>query len=235
MRAEDGTVGIGSQCVHRGNGILVAYVIESYDDDAHERRHHQMHTLAGACQRGFVLGFVRAKKVDGKRGLDQDMMQRNLACRNSGQSQKNMIVSGVVQFFVIALFLLLGTLMLIYMDSKGVRRPEKSDEIFGMIAFHSEMPVIVGILFVLGLIAAARNRWKPWDRRRRTSASFHAKLWPCSSPKNPYLNWLPQSLQMVLGFIVGYFVIAFLLVPMFYRRNLISIYGYLEGRFGQRT
>lgn len=67
-QAEDGTVGIGSQCVHRGNGILVAYVIESYDDDAHERRHHQMHTLAGACQRGFVLGFVRAKKVDGKRG-----------------------------------------------------------------------------------------------------------------------------------------------------------------------
>ena len=38
-------------------------------------------------------------------------------------------------------------------------------------------------------------------------------------------------LQMVLGFIVGYFVIAFLLVPMFYRRNLISIYGYLEDRF----
>ena len=46
-----------------------------------------------------------------------------------------------------------GTLMLIYMDSKGVRRPEKSDEIFGMIAFHSEMPVIVGILFVLSSTA----------------------------------------------------------------------------------
>ena len=39
-------------------------------------------------------------------------------------------------------------------------------------------------------------------------------------------------LQMVLGFIVGYFAIAFVLVPMFYRRNLISIYGYLEQRFG---
>ena len=42
-------------------------------------------------------------------------------------------------------------------------------------------------------------------------------------------------LQMVLGFIVGYFVIAFVLVPIFYRRNLISIYGYLEERFGLST
>ncbi|MDE6436100.1 MAG: sodium:solute symporter, partial [Muribaculaceae bacterium] len=42
-------------------------------------------------------------------------------------------------------------------------------------------------------------------------------------------------LQMVLGFIVGYFVIAFVLVPMFYKRNLISIYGYLEQRFGRST
>ncbi len=42
-------------------------------------------------------------------------------------------------------------------------------------------------------------------------------------------------LQMVLGFIVGYAAIAFVLVPLFYRRNLVSIYGYLEQRFGGST
>ena len=42
-------------------------------------------------------------------------------------------------------------------------------------------------------------------------------------------------LQMVLGFIVGYFCIAFVLVPLFYKKNLISIYGYLEDRFGRLT
>ena len=42
-------------------------------------------------------------------------------------------------------------------------------------------------------------------------------------------------LQMVLGFIVGYIVIAVVLVPMFYRRNLVSIYGYLGQRFGIRS
>lgn len=40
-------------------------------------------------------------------------------------------------------------------------------------------------------------------------------------------------LQMVLGFIVGYAIIAAILVPLFYRRNLTSIYSYLEQRFGQ--
>ena len=112
-------------------------------DDLNDRRYFFKQFLAGAFT---VIAMT---------GLDQDMMQRNLACKNTAQSQKNMIVSGIVQFFVIALFLMLGTLLIIYMDSKGLARPEKSDEFFGMVAFDSEMPVIVGILFVLGLISAA--------------------------------------------------------------------------------
>lgn len=88
-------------------------------------------------------------------GLDQDMMQRNLACRDANQSRKNMIVSGITQFFVIALFLLLGTLMVIFIERQGIAMPEKTDDIFGLVATHSSMPVIVGVLFILGLIAAA--------------------------------------------------------------------------------
>ena len=100
----------------------------------------------------FIAGVFMAIATN---GLDQDMMQRNLACKDSLQSQKNMIVSGIVQFFVIALFLVLGTLLVIYIDSKGIAMPEKSDELFGMVATHGDMPTVVGILFVLGLISAA--------------------------------------------------------------------------------
>ena len=100
----------------------------------------------------FVAGAFMAIAMT---GLDQDMMQRNLACETSKQSQKNMIVSGVVQFFVIALFLLLGTLLVIFMQRNGVDMPEKSDDIFGLVASHESMPVVVLILFVLGLVAAA--------------------------------------------------------------------------------
>ncbi|MCC8038334.1 MAG: sodium:solute symporter [Bacteroidales bacterium] len=100
----------------------------------------------------FLAGVFMAIATN---GLDQDMMQRNLACRDSRQSQKNMIVSGVMQFFVVALFLCLGTLLFIFMDSKGVTAPEKSDEVFSLVAHHDSVPVVVGILFVLGLISAA--------------------------------------------------------------------------------
>lgn len=100
----------------------------------------------------FLAGVFMAIALN---GLDQDMMQRSLACKDTHQSQKNLIVGGITQFFVIALFLLLGTLLVIFMDSKGIAHPEKSDDIFGMVATHPDVPIIVGILFVLGLISAA--------------------------------------------------------------------------------
>lgn len=39
-------------------------------------------------------------------------------------------------------------------------------------------------------------------------------------------------MQMVAGFLVGYIIIAFVLIPVFYRKNTVSIYQYLEDRFG---
>lgn len=107
---------------------------------------------AGYFWKQFIAGIFMVIAIT---GLDQDMMQRNLACRDARQSQKNMIVSSVMQFFVIALFLVLGTLLVMYIDASGLAMPEKSDELFGLVATHSAMPVIVGVLFVLGLVSAA--------------------------------------------------------------------------------
>ena len=42
-------------------------------------------------------------------------------------------------------------------------------------------------------------------------------------------------LQMVLGFSAGYFAVAYILLPLYYRLNLYSIYGYLDQRFGSRS
>ena len=83
------------------------------------------------------------------------MMQRNLACKDSKESQKNMILSSVMQFFVIALFLILGTLLVLFLNKSNIALPEKTDEIFGLVATNASMPIIVGVLFVLGLISAA--------------------------------------------------------------------------------
>ena len=42
-------------------------------------------------------------------------------------------------------------------------------------------------------------------------------------------------LQMCLGFIVGYFLVGFLLLPIYYRYNLTTIYSYLQQRLGERS
>lgn len=101
----------------------------------------------------FIAGVFMAIAIN---GLDQDMMQRCLACKDAWSSSKNMIVSGIMQFFVISLFLLLGTLLVIYINhTPGLEIPQKTDELFGLVAAHPTMPVVVGILFIIGLVAAA--------------------------------------------------------------------------------
>ena len=87
-------------------------------------------------------------------GLDQDMMQRNLSCKNFKDSQKNMITSVISQFFVILLFLMLGVLLYIFAGNQGIQ-VEKSDELFPLIATGNYFPAIVGILFIIGLISSA--------------------------------------------------------------------------------
>ena len=87
-------------------------------------------------------------------GLDQDMMQRNLSCKNFRDSQKNMITSGISQCFVIGLFLMLGALLYLFADAKGIQ-VEHSDELFPVIATQGYLPLFVGVLFILGLVSAA--------------------------------------------------------------------------------
>ncbi len=87
-------------------------------------------------------------------GLDQDMMQKNLTCRSLKDAQKNMFSFSVVLVFVNFLFLSLGALLFIFAAEKGIQIPERTDDLYPMLALN-HFPVIVGILFLLGVIAAA--------------------------------------------------------------------------------
>lgn len=86
-------------------------------------------------------------------GLDQDMMQRNLNCQNYRDSQKNMVVSIICQFFINLLFLMLGVLL--YMFAQKVGITERGDNLFPAIATSTAVPLVVGILFIVGLFASA--------------------------------------------------------------------------------
>ena len=86
-------------------------------------------------------------------GLDQDMMQKNLTCRNLKDAQKNMFWFTVVLVIVNLLFLVLGVLLTDYADLHGITA--QRDDLFPAIATGSELGFGVAILFILGLIAAA--------------------------------------------------------------------------------
>ena len=90
-------------------------------------------------------------------GLDQDLMQRTLSCKNPRESQKNLIVGALMQIVVIGLFLFLGYLLYTYAAQTGVAQVAslKGDEVFPFLATGNYFPVIVGVLFIIGFIAAA--------------------------------------------------------------------------------
>ena len=100
----------------------------------------------------FVAGVFM---VIATTGLDQDLMQRTLSCKNFKESQKNMIVSAFVQIFVIGMFLVLGTLLYMYKDAYMPGETATGDSIFGAVAWSENFPMFIGIVFIIGLIAAA--------------------------------------------------------------------------------
>lgn len=86
-------------------------------------------------------------------GLDQDMMQKNLTCRNLKDAQKNMFWFTIVLTIVNFLFLTLGLLLTDFAELNGIA--EQRDELFPAIATAGNLGFGVAILFILGLIAAA--------------------------------------------------------------------------------
>ena len=97
----------------------------------------------------FVAGIFLVVAMT---GLDQDMMQTMLSCRTERDAKRGMMSSIVVQIVVIVLFLSLGVLLYAYAAKHSLT--ETGDNLFGAVATHSDMPAIVGVMFLLGLVAS---------------------------------------------------------------------------------
>ena len=87
-------------------------------------------------------------------GMDQDMMQKNLTCRNIKDAQKNMLVFSLLFFVVVVLFLSLGALLYAFAGKSAIAIPANTDDLYPMLALkYFGLPV--GIAFLLGITAAA--------------------------------------------------------------------------------
>lgn len=93
-------------------------------------------------------------------GLDQDLMQKNLSCKNIGEAQKNMLTFTGIFVIVNLLFLSVGALLYLYANQNGIEVPldsvtgkPRTDLLFPEIAFN-HFTLIPAIVFLLGLTAA---------------------------------------------------------------------------------
>jgi Na+/proline symporter len=88
-------------------------------------------------------------------GLDQDLMQKNLACKNVKDAKKNMYSYGFMFLPINLMFLSLGALLGMYAHAQGIQIPANTDQLFPMLATGGYFNVSLGIIFIIGIIAAA--------------------------------------------------------------------------------
>ncbi|QOR77074.1 MAG: sodium:solute symporter [Thermoflavifilum sp.] len=107
-----------------------------------------------ADKRHFVKYFLGGIAVSvAMTGLDQDLMQKNLSCRNLRDAQKNMFSFTAVFILVNLFFLSLGALLYLYAAANHIVLPQRADYLFPEIAFHY-LGGMAAIVFILGLTAA---------------------------------------------------------------------------------
>ncbi|HOT13515.1 MAG TPA: sodium:solute symporter [Bacteroidales bacterium] len=87
-------------------------------------------------------------------GLDQDLMQKNLSCKNIREAQKNMFWFSLSLIPVNILFLVVGAMLYIFAAQTGFVIPANSDMLFPAVATLDVMPVFFVIIFTIGLISA---------------------------------------------------------------------------------
>jgi len=132
---------LGSTVFRLAGTVLDSSVSTMFITDWHNERFFLKQFLSGM--------FITISMT----GLDQEMMQKNLSCRNLREAQKNMFTFSGIIVFVNFMFLFLGAFLLIYAQTKNVT-VAMTDDLFPTIAFNYLGPV-AGIVFLIGLISAA--------------------------------------------------------------------------------
>lgn len=112
-------------------------------DDWNDNRHFVKQFLAGM--------FITISMT----GLDQDMMQKNLSCKNLKEAQKNMLWFSVVLVGANLLFLTLGALLYLFKDTFALSSINAGDQLYPALALGGHLGSVAGILFIVGLVAAA--------------------------------------------------------------------------------
>ena len=170
-------------------------------------------------------------------GLDQDMMQKNLSCRSLREAQKNMVTYGFGFLPVNLVFLSLGILLYMYAHEVGVT--QSGDSLFPYLATGINpatgqpfLPLIVSILFVLGLVAAAFS-----SAGSAVTALTPAIMVDFLKPSQPHdLTATRFRVHLINSILMGFMIYAFHLLSSGSVINAVYVvasytYGPLLGLF----
>ena len=146
-------------------------------------------------------------------GLDQDIMQKSLTCKNMKDAQKNIYWFSGAFIIVNLLFLSLGVMLYIFAQQMGISVPEKTDDFFPLLALN-HFGTIAGVLFLLGIISATY------------SSSDSALTALTTSFSIDFLNLDPKDPASKLSRMkvhVGFSVLMFLVIILFRMINNESV------------
>lgn len=169
----------------------------------------------------------------GMTGLDQDMMQKNLTCRNEKDAKKNMMWFSIILFFVNFVFLVLGGLLAMYAEANveifseisGMEADKQTDRLFPMIALNGGLGNLIGITFLLGLIAAAYSSADSALTSLTTSASvdiFRVEQWEDKTKAERVRKYIHIGMTAILFIVI-------LLANAFKEQDVINTLFILAG------
>jgi SSS family transporter len=146
-------------------------------------------------------------------GLDQNMMQKSLTCKNRKDAQKNIYWFSFAFIIANVLFLSLGVMLYIFAQQKGIVLPTKTDDLFPMLALQ-HFGLITGILFLLGIVSAA---YSSADSALTALTTAFCIDFLNVDPKNP--NSKPKRIKVHIAFSV----LMFLVILLFWFINNDSV------------
>ena len=141
------TVGVIAKSLQFDLASLINTVIDNPSSQILEFDWRDKHNFL----KQFISGLAMTIAIN---GLDQNMMQKNLTCKNLEESKKNMFTFTFLFLICNIIFLTLGSMLYIYAEQTDFTLPQKSDEVFASIAL-GKLGAISAICFILGVVAAA--------------------------------------------------------------------------------
>ena len=190
--------------------------------DSHLERNYFLKSFIG----GFFITICMT-------GMDQDMMQKNLTCKNENDAKKNMIVFSFILFIITTLFMFLGALLYAYAEKENISVPvmdgnENTDLLFPKIALDGGLGNGVAVTFILGLIAAAYSSAD--SALTSLTTSFCIDFLNTQKQEAKIQKNLRKKVHLLMGILIVLTVISF---KYFLSKNvidgLLTVAGYTYG------